>query len=160
VLIEQQEDAFTLHVLERKAGIIGQSLGWMTIETRSRHTFQNARHQPIAQTRTVSAVVGAAFFRQAQRRRHTDDAGHVLSASAPSSFLSAAGDLRQERRAPADVERPYPFGSVELVRCNGHKINVERGTELEFVIMVIAVSCVKLLSAHNSTQHTSRKHKV
>jgi SSU ribosomal protein S17P len=36
----------------------------------------------------------------------------------------------------------------------------ERGTELEFVIMVIAVSCVKLLSAHNSTQHTSRKHKV
>uniref|UniRef100_UPI001951588A recombinase family protein n=1 Tax=Escherichia coli TaxID=562 RepID=UPI001951588A len=25
------------------------------------------------------------------------------------------------------------------------------GTELEFVIMVIAVSCVKLLSAHNST---------
>ncbi|EAQ6767856.1 catalase, partial [Salmonella enterica] len=26
--------------------------------------------------------------------------------------------------------------------------------------MVIAVSCVKLLSAHNSTQHTSRKHKV
>jgi hypothetical protein len=36
----------------------------------------------------------------------------------------------------------------------------KRGTELEFVIMVIAVSCVKLLSAHNSTQHTSRKHKV
>jgi len=42
-------------------------------------------------------------------------------------------------------------------------MNVESkklGTELEFVIMVIAVSCVKLLSAHNSTQHTSRKHKV
>jgi hypothetical protein len=37
---------------------------------------------------------------------------------------------------------------------------VKQGTELEFVIMVIAVSCVKLLSAHNSTQHTSRKHKV
>jgi hypothetical protein len=37
---------------------------------------------------------------------------------------------------------------------------VQWGTELEFVIMVIAVSCVKLLSAHNSTQHTSRKHKV
>jgi hypothetical protein len=37
---------------------------------------------------------------------------------------------------------------------------IEKGTELEFVIMVIAVSCVKLLSAHNSTQHTSRKHKV
>jgi Phosphoenolpyruvate-protein kinase (PTS system EI component in bacteria) len=39
-------------------------------------------------------------------------------------------------------------------------IRVSLGTELEFVIMVIAVSCVKLLSAHNSTQHTSRKHKV
>ncbi len=35
-----------------------------------------------------------------------------------------------------------------------------QGTELEFVIMVIAVPCVKLLSAHNSTQHTSRKHTV
>jgi hypothetical protein len=39
-------------------------------------------------------------------------------------------------------------------------VGLPRGTELEFVIMVIAVSCVKLLSAHNSTQHTSRKHKV
>jgi Na+/melibiose symporter and related transporters len=38
--------------------------------------------------------------------------------------------------------------------------DITPGTELEFVIMVIAVSCVKLLSAHNSTQHTSRKHKV
>ncbi|WP_439848855.1 hypothetical protein [Streptococcus agalactiae] len=33
-------------------------------------------------------------------------------------------------------------------------------SRIKFVIMVIAVSCVKLLSAHNSTQHTSRKHKV
>jgi hypothetical protein len=40
------------------------------------------------------------------------------------------------------------------------EIAKREGTELEFVIMVIAVSCVKLLSAHNSTQHTSRKHKV
>jgi Predicted GTPase or GTP-binding protein len=40
------------------------------------------------------------------------------------------------------------------------KLGIAVGTELEFVIMVIAVSCVKLLSAHNSTQHTSRKHKV
>jgi len=39
-------------------------------------------------------------------------------------------------------------------------LSLTPGTELEFVIMVIAVSCVKLLSAHNSTQHTSRKHKV
>lgn len=43
-----------------------------------------------------------------------------------------------------------PAGLVPLVR-----VNSELG-----VIMVIAVSCVKLLSAHNSTQHTSRKHKV
>jgi Predicted pyridoxal phosphate-dependent enzyme apparently involved in regulation of cell wall biogenesis len=40
------------------------------------------------------------------------------------------------------------------------RLATDKGTELEFVIMVIAVSCVKLLSAHNSTQHTSRKHKV
>lgn len=33
-------------------------------------------------------------------------------------------------------------------------------TASESVIMVIAVSCVKLLSAHNSTHYTSRKHKV
>jgi hypothetical protein len=48
-----------------------------------------------------------------------------------------------------------------LHRCD-HRVRLLLlwGTELEFVIMVIAVSCVKLLSAHNSTQHTSRKHKV
>jgi L-aspartate oxidase (EC 1.4.3.16) len=49
--------------------------------------------------------------------------------------------------------------AVEVLAREGPRL-VHWGTELEFVIMVIAVSCVKLLSAHNSTQHTSRKHKV
>jgi Glycosyl hydrolases family 38 N-terminal domain. len=49
--------------------------------------------------------------------------------------------------------------SVDVTRQKIRR-TVGDGTELEFVIMVIAVSCVKLLSAHNSTQHTSRKHKV
>jgi hypothetical protein len=61
------------------------------------------------------------------------------------------------------------FAEVEAVIAPKHDDRVVpkfvlvegvQGTELEFVIMVIAVSCVKLLSAHNSTQHTSRKHKV
>jgi hypothetical protein len=54
-------------------------------------------------------------------------------------------------------------GRIPLSKHLGVFIDIAvglRGTELEFVIMVIAVSCVKLLSAHNSTQHTSRKHKV
>jgi hypothetical protein len=50
-------------------------------------------------------------------------------------------------------------GYIPANRINSYD-PVTGGTELEFVIMVIAVSCVKLLSAHNSTQHTSRKHKV
>jgi hypothetical protein len=57
------------------------------------------------------------------------------------------------------IERPHAF--VAPAQFGGAQLHfVEQGTELEFVIMVIAVSCVKLLSAHNSTQHTSRKHKV
>jgi hypothetical protein len=47
-----------------------------------------------------------------------------------------------------------------IIRSSNDFLYRKEGTELEFVIMVIAVSCVKLLSAHNSTQHTSRKHKV
>jgi inosine-5'-monophosphate dehydrogenase (EC 1.1.1.205) len=57
--------------------------------------------------------------------------------------------------AAVGVSGDYIERATELVRAG-----VDVGTELEFVIMVIAVSCVKLLSAHNSTQHTSRKHKV
>jgi Periplasmic protease len=59
-----------------------------------------------------------------------------------------------------------PAGSQVTLRIRREGVaepltfTITRGTELEFVIMVIAVSCVKLLSAHNSTQHTSRKHKV
>ncbi len=65
------------------------------------------------------------------------------------------------------LDRSMRFG--EFVLSSGatsnyyidvRKTSLHPGTELEFVIMVIAVSCVKLLSAHNSTQHTSRKHKV
>ncbi len=51
--------------------------------------------------------------------------------------------------------------SVRKVRFgDGYSQIVERQACKLGVIMVIAVSCVKLLSAHNSTQHTSRKHKV
>jgi LSU ribosomal protein L1P len=50
--------------------------------------------------------------------------------------------------------------SIGRVNFTAEQLSDNAGTELEFVIMVIAVSCVKLLSAHNSTQHTSRKHKV
>jgi hypothetical protein len=53
-----------------------------------------------------------------------------------------------------DIFAPFDSGNVIVPTTQ------QVGTELEFVIMVIAVSCVKLLSAHNSTQHTSRKHKV
>jgi hypothetical protein len=77
----------------------------------------------------------------------------------------------------ANVPEPPEEGKVGKFKRSGHltdqllKYNYSKdrqlslfnhlqGTELEFVIMVIAVSCVKLLSAHNSTQHTSRKHKV
>jgi hypothetical protein len=67
----------------------------------------------------------------------------------------------QRALKPEDVQRELEatdavLGDPSAVR----DFVLETGTELEFVIMVIAVSCVKLLSAHNSTQHTSRKHKV
>jgi hypothetical protein len=58
------------------------------------------------------------------------------------------------------VERTEPEIVLRLISPQKRSTDLLLGTELEFVIMVIAVSCVKLLSAHNSTQHTSRKHKV
>lgn len=47
------------------------------------------------------------------------------------------------------MSRFFKFGKLHVTKGNGGIRN-----------HVIAVSCVKLLSAHNSTQHTSRKHKV
>jgi hypothetical protein len=81
----------------------------------------------------------------------------------------ARGDSSAAERARAALEEAVAAGRggpagrfwlLRLYREAGDQEVVQRGTELEFVIMVIAVSCVKLLSAHNSTQHTSRKHKV
>jgi Predicted ATPase involved in replication control, Cdc46/Mcm family len=64
--------------------------------------------------------------------------------------------LKEDLVDPKMEERTTPGSKVRLYGI----LKEVPGTELEFVIMVIAVSCVKLLSAHNSTQHTSRKHKV
>jgi hypothetical protein len=59
-------------------------------------------------------------------------------------------------------DRAFSANYVSMIETDdpNASFSFSEGTELEFVIMVIAVSCVKLLSAHNSTQHTSRKHKV
>jgi PAS/PAC sensor signal transduction histidine kinase (EC 2.7.13.3) len=73
------------------------------------------------------------------------------------NILSNAIDALEESFASsvkhAELNEGVSTPDAQLLTLNS-------GTELEFVIMVIAVSCVKLLSAHNSTQHTSRKHKV
>jgi Geranylgeranyl pyrophosphate synthase len=64
-----------------------------------------------------------------------------------------------QRQAVAEVATQGSFAALDPEELRMWLAELG-GTELEFVIMVIAVSCVKLLSAHNSTQHTSRKHKV
>jgi Glycine/D-amino acid oxidases (deaminating) len=81
--------------------------------------------------------------------------------------VRSANRIRLNRRgylyATADLERAeqWRLQALQAVADGVGPLRIhDRGTELEFVIMVIAVSCVKLLSAHNSTQHTSRKHKV
>jgi thymidylate synthase, flavin-dependent len=68
--------------------------------------------------------------------------------------------MPEEFYVPEETVIKYQSTSNKQGRDNEEVPPEIRGTELEFVIMVIAVSCVKLLSAHNSTQHTSRKHKV
>jgi Multidrug resistance efflux pump len=70
---------------------------------------------------------------------------------------AALASAQARLRAQGDVHLPVSQQTLAQARA---QLDFARGTELEFVIMVIAVSCVKLLSAHNSTQHTSRKHKV
>ncbi len=60
------------------------------------------------------------------------------------------------KRLAESVSKPISYNRISnLVKGVGVTTSPASGTELEFVIMVIAVSCVKLLSAHNSTQHTS-----
>jgi hypothetical protein len=76
-------------------------------------------------------------------------------------LVEAQVGRRRSSRALGSPDRHPPPLLDQGMEPRGAKVGwIVLGTELEFVIMVIAVSCVKLLSAHNSTQHTSRKHKV
>jgi hypothetical protein len=78
------------------------------------------------------------------------------------SFKTAVRGLTEEEAlwVPPTGYKGYRWADGSILKIIFHLGADKLGTELEFVIMVIAVSCVKLLSAHNSTQHTSRKHKV
>jgi hypothetical protein len=77
-------------------------------------------------------------------------------------FKPRFNTLREDERIKKIRRRNFFILLIDLIIIFGIFLYISNyaGTELEFVIMVIAVSCVKLLSAHNSTQHTSRKHKV
>jgi Membrane-bound lytic murein transglycosylase len=77
-----------------------------------------------------------------------DEKGRLRGYTYRILFAQDRGDQAYRYRRPRGGARYQLL--FPLVR-----VNFELG-----VIMVIAVSCVKLLSAHNSTQHTSRKHKV
>jgi NADH:ubiquinone oxidoreductase, NADH-binding (51 kD) subunit len=89
-------------------------------------------------------------------------AGYAVGASMGYVYVRAEYPLAV-KRLEAAIKQAKKLGLLGANICNtpfSFEIEIRLGTELEFVIMVIAVSCVKLLSAHNSTQHTSRKHKV
>jgi hypothetical protein len=80
-------------------------------------------------------------------------------------IMAVLGDIASKSELRAGKDAQDLLNEKKEVEQSGQELKKEvknetEGTELEFVIMVIAVSCVKLLSAHNSTQHTSRKHKV
>jgi Lysophospholipase len=89
-----------------------------------------------------------------------DPRGHGMSSGKRGVYT--LGELVEDALAAVDHARSLYGGRVAVSGSSqgGMVAFYCAGTELEFVIMVIAVSCVKLLSAHNSTQHTSRKHKV
>jgi hypothetical protein len=76
-----------------------------------------------------------------------------------SGMLREAGSVTESLQLPQTLDYRDASLSIQVEPSLAASLQ-SGGTELEFVIMVIAVSCVKLLSAHNSTQHTSRKHKV
>jgi Electron transfer flavoprotein, alpha subunit len=107
-------------------------------------------------------VAGAGWTKkQKDGQTHVEEAATLIAdfvARAPCSLGSSKSlvDLSGEGQAIKLIDTVDLEGGARyqllfpLVR-----VNFELG-----VIMVIAVSCVKLLSAHNSTQHTSRKHKV
>lgn len=80
---------------------------------------------------------------------------HVGGPASVTAFARQLGDetFRLDRTEPT-LNTAIP-GDPRDISSGPASCAATRG-----VIMVIAVSCVKLLSAHNSTQHTSRKHKV
>jgi hypothetical protein len=118
--------------------------------------------------RAPAEAVSAGSARGRARRR-----GKEMGEHSPADHGGAAGPQgnaappareavpRSSRDVEAEAARLAELAARELgADCAYVALSRRGGTELEFVIMVIAVSCVKLLSAHNSTQHTSRKHKV
>jgi hypothetical protein len=102
---------------------------------------------------SIGQTAYAAWARQARRERFFNIA-RLLEASA------AVKQVRAEHALYRLGEVSKTIANIDRALAGLEPEAVATGTELEFVIMVIAVSCVKLLSAHNSTQHTSRKHKV
>lgn len=81
----------------------------------------------------------------------------VFSTSSVSHVAIYLGDNNVAEATGAGVQivslkKAIKHSDTQSRRCNT--------TASESVIIVIAVSCVKLLFAHNFTQHTSRTHKM
>jgi hypothetical protein len=136
----------TLATFSRAAylGLLSQVLllGWYSV-TAPRGTTRLASRRALAAI-VITILLAVTLYDSVARR--------MSAATVQSTDASVAHRLEVYRIALQLL--------LERVGAGWGPSGFARGTELEFVIMVIAVSCVKLLSAHNSTQHTSRKHKV
>jgi Uncharacterized conserved protein len=108
----------------------------------------------------VETVKGYAKHEREVFENVTKARSALMTAETPKEKAQADNMLTGALKSLFAVAEAYPQLQASQNFQELQRQLEDTGTELEFVIMVIAVSCVKLLSAHNSTQHTSRKHKV
>src|SRR5262249_33943894 len=99
-LVEVEQQRVAVQAAHRKAGMTGQTFGWMAGKGSFRNQCQNTLNQVIAQRNQASNGCFAFGFGQSERLGDASDQRNGLRSAATMRLLTAAQNLRlQSNRA-------------------------------------------------------------
>ena len=124
-IVERHAHDLGVQVRDREAHEVRDTLGGVAVDPRALDAFGDAGADRVGERPLPCRLVVHALETSLERRGHRGDPRDVLHARATTPLAVVPAGVRGDRHATANVERPDPRRSPELVSRDRQQVDVE-----------------------------------